>query len=324
MSYSKENLRYAEEVLSDRRTKAESLQRERRSQAELKCPDIAKCEAELSRLGLSIIEALGKGENAKKLVLEIGSEIQRVQKIIKQKLVENGLPENFLETPYFCEKCNDTGYVGGYSCSCRKELLNSLNVADLEKVSPASACRFDNFSLDYYSDEADAKIGISPRAKMSEISEYCKCYADDFDTCSGSLYMRGATGLGKTHLSLAIANVVARKGFSVVYGSAQNLLSDIEREKFGSGSRNAENRALNCDLLIIDDLGSEFSTTFTVSVLYNIINSRINLSKPVIISTNLSETELEAKYTQRITSRIIGEYTSLFFMGRDIRQIKNN
>ena len=157
---------------------------------------------------------------------------------------------------------------------------------------------------------------------MREIFEYCRCYADDFGKCSDSLFMHGATGLGKTHLSLAIANVVVEKGFEVIYGSAQNLLSSLEREKFGGGSGEMEKELLDCDLLIIDDLGSEFSTQFTVACIYNIINTRINLGKPVIISTNLTGEELEAKYTQRITSRIIGSYVSLLFIGKDIRQLK--
>ena len=159
---------------------------------------------------------------------------------------------------------------------------------------------------------------------MSEILEYCKCYAEDFSPDSESLYMHGATGLGKTHLSLAIANVVAEKGFRVIYDSAQNLLSSLEKEKFSySNSGEREKEVLECDLLIIDDLGSEFSTQFTTAAVYNIVNTRNNRSKPVIISTNLTDTELEAKYSQRITSRIIGEYVSLLFIGRDIRQLKN-
>ena len=135
--------------------------------------------------------------------------------------------------------------------------------------------------------------------------------------------MHGATGLGKTHLSLAIANEVTKKGFQVVYDTAQNIFSSLEKEKFSyNNSYDRENEILGCDLLIIDDLGSEFITNFTTAALYNIINTRINRSKPVIISTNLTETELEDKYTQRVTSRIIGNYVSLLFLGKDIRQLK--
>jgi len=324
MSYTKENLMYADEVIASRRTKAETERAKRQKEIAAKIPDIPKYEAQMAESGLAVAKAFGMGKDAQKYIEDLADINLKTQEYIRTALVNGGYPADYLDTPYYCKKCGDTGYVGGYFCSCRKELLDRLTLEDLERVSPAGKCTFDNFRLDYYPEEPDATYGISPREKMSEIFEYCKCYAEDFGTDSGSLYMRGETGLGKTHLSLAIANVAARSGFNVVYGSAQNLLSEVEREKFGgNNSGAAENKLLSCDLLIIDDLGSEFATQFTLTVVYNIINTRINTSKPVIISTNLTDRELEAKYTARITSRIIGNYTSLYFMGRDIRQIKS-
>ena len=134
--------------------------------------------------------------------------------------------------------------------------------------------------------------------------------------------MSGATGLGKTFLSLSIASAVIEKGYGVIYSSAQNLLNTLEKEKFSNSDANTLNAIFDCDLLIIDDLGTEFSTSFTVSTIYNIINTRINMCKPVIISTNLSLSELQEMYSERIVSRFIGEYTILKFAGNDIRQIK--
>jgi DNA replication protein DnaC len=155
------------------------------------------------------------------------------------------------------------------------------------------------------------------------VLEYCKNYAEDFGTDSESLYLHGATGLGKTHISLAIANTVAEKGYSVIYDTAQNILSSLEREKFGHNNNGErEKEILECDLLIIDDLGSEFSTQFTVAAIYNIINTRLLSSKPTIISTNLSIDELTDRYTPRVTSRIVGCYTIKQFKGSDIRQQK--
>ncbi len=322
MSYSKANLRYADEVIAKRKSDAEMIQRERQIEAIKKIPEIGGYLKELSGLASALLKSMNS-ENFEKMMDEIADTNMRAQRKVKSLLAENGYPDDYLDTPYTCAKCNDTGFVNGYVCSCRKELLCELNVRDLEAVSTARECRFDNFSLNYYSDVPDGKYGVSPREKMYDILEYCKAYAEDFDVNSNSVYMCGATGLGKTHLSLSIANVAARKGCSVVYYSAQNLLSDIEREKFSGAKPHTESKALGCDLLIIDDLGSEFSTQFTVSQIYNILNDRINRSKPVIISTNLSPDELEKKYTQRITSRIIGNYTPLFFFGSDIRQIKS-
>lgn len=323
MSYTKENLQYATKIIADRKQNAEEIQRIRHGKAVAKVPEIAKYEAQLAQTGLAVLKAISMDTGAEEYIEELAEMNGRIQQYIKKSLVDGGFPSDYLDTPYTCRECEDTGFKNGRICSCRRMLLNELALKDLEKVSPAANCRFDNFSLDYYPDTPDPVYGISPREKMAEVLEYCKCYAEDFDAESNSLYLRGATGLGKTHLSLAIANVAVRNGWNVLYGSAQNFFSAMEKDKFSNyNSAETEAKMLEADLLIIDDLGSEFITRFTVNELYNIINTRGNLGKPVIISTNLSDKELEENYSQRITSRIIGNYTSLYFMGRDIRQIK--
>lgn len=323
MSYTKENLQYATRMIADRKLKAERIHDVRHSEVVKKIPEIAQYEYQLAQTGVAVLKAIDMDGDIDKYIEELSEINGKIRQCIKDALVKGGYPEDYLEIPYTCKICEDVGFKNGKICSCRKKLLNELSINDLRKVSPAQNCRFDNFSLDYYPDVPDAVYGISPRNKMEEILEYCKCYAEDFDEESGSLYMRGATGLGKTHLSLAIGNIVAAKGFNVVYGSAQNLFSAMERDKFSNyNSSETEDKLIEADLLIIDDLGSEFTTRFTVDKLLNIINTRINLRRPVIISTNLSDKELEEKYDQRITSRIIGSYTPLCFMGRDIRQIK--
>ena len=155
--------------------------------------------------------------------------------------------------------------------------------------------------------------------------EFCLNYANSFDLNSYSILMMGETGLGKTHLSLAIAGEVLKKGFGVVYGSVQNLFSNIEKEHFGRATDadgTTEKMLLECDLLILDDLGAEFTTSFTVATFNNIVNTRMLTSKPTIISTNLSLTEMQKRYSERIASRIIGEYNILTFAGKDIRQQK--
>ena len=323
MSFTVQNLNTAAQILSDRKANAENTRAARRLKILKDYPVIAQYEAQLSKTGLEVAKALSMGEDAEKYINDLAAVNLTVQKKIKEELKKNGLPEDYLEIPYVCKKCSDSGFIDGIGCSCRRNLLIELTVKDLENVSPASKCRFDNFSLEYYSDKSESGFESSPKEKMEEIFEYCKDYAADFHLNSESLYLYGATGLGKTHLSLAIANVVVRNGYNVLYGSAQNILSRLEKEKFSGNKTDYEQEILDCDLLIIDDLGSEFSTNYTVSAIYNIINTRINLSKPVIISTNLDEAELEKKYTQRITSRIIGSYTPILFIGKDVRQIKN-
>lgn len=325
MSYGKDTLLKATQIIEGRRSKAQRIQLAHHMEVTDKIPEISKYEAKLAETGLAVVKAFGMGKDAQDYIRQLSEMNEALQKVIRTTLVENGYPENYLDTPYTCKKCEDTGFVGGYACECRIQILKDIAKDSLASVSPSANCTFSNFDLDFYPLPADTATGVSPRKRMSEIFEYCKCYAEDFGTDSESLYLHGATGLGKTHLSLAIANTVAENGFRVIYDSAQNILSSLEREKFShSNSGEREKEILDCDLLIIDDLGSEFSTQFTVAAVYNIINTRLNRSKPVIISTNLTKNELEAKYTQRVTSRIIGGYTSLLFLGKDIRQIKIN
>ncbi len=324
MSYSKATLSEATRILENRKNKAQRIQMARNLEVTEKIPLISKYEAQLSETGLAVVKAIGMGSDAKEYIEQLSQLNLSVQESIKKLLIENGYPENYLETPYTCTECQDTGFKSGYVCECRKELLKELAKKELASVSQSDKCSFDNFNLEYYPDSVDSDLGVSPQKRMRNILEYCKCYADDFDTESESLYMHGATGLGKTHLSLAIANIVAEKGYRVIYDTAHNILSSLEREKFSyNNTGEKEKEILDCDLLIIDDLGSEFSTQFTVAAIYNIVNTRMNRSKPVIISTNLTEKELEEKYTQRVTSRIIGNYVSLLFIGKDIRQIKS-
>lgn len=325
MSYGKDTLLKATQIIEGRRSKAQRIQLAHHMEVTDKIPEISRYEAKLAETGLAVVKAFGMGKDAQDYIRQLSEMNEALQKVIRSTLVENGYPENYLDTPYTCKKCEDTGFVGGYACECRIQILKDIAKDSLASVSPSANCTFSNFNLDFYPLPADNTTGVSPRKRMSEIFEYCKCYAEDFGTDSESLYLHGATGLGKTHLSLAIANTVAENGFRVIYDSAQNILSSLEREKFShNNSGEREKEILDCDLLIIDDLGSEFSTQFTVAAVYNIINTRLNRSKPVIISTNLTKNELEAKYTQRVTSRIIGGYTSLLFLGKDIRQIKIN
>jgi DNA replication protein DnaC len=158
---------------------------------------------------------------------------------------------------------------------------------------------------------------------MKNNFEYCKDYAENFIPNATGLYMYGKTGLGKTHLSLAIANEVIDKGYDVYYGSIQSIMDKLEGEHFGRLPRedSIKEDILTCDLLIIDDLGAEFATQFTNAELYNILNSRLLSSLPTIISTNLDLDEIAEKYSQRVASRIMGSMTAIYFCGRDIRQM---
>lgn len=319
MAYSKETYKKAEQELAERRSRALAEREEHHRIAVAAVPEILETEEKMSSAGLATIKALGMGADDAKEYIRKLSEINLAAQTQRSLLLKNaGFPENWLDVRYSCKKCEDKGFVNGIMCDCFKELLKSLEYEKLCSNLPVNNCRFDNFKLDYYPDG----IGTSPRQRMESVLNYCKTYASDFNKKSSNLLLYGQTGLGKTHLSLAIASKVVEAGYGVIYSSAQNLFNKLEKEKFGRSDGNTEENILDCDLLIIDDLGTEFTTQFTISALYNIVNSRELENKPTIISTNLLPDKLEATYSQRITSRILSNYVMLYFDGTDIRQIK--
>jgi DNA replication protein DnaC len=251
----------------------------------------------------------------------------------KNLLIALGLPENYLDVNYTCPKCQDTGTIENYDeenrvsygtsyCSCYMDLLKKYSAEKMSSMTPLELSSFEDFDLEYYPKKAEK--GKSPYEIMRDVYNSCVNYAEKFDKDSVSLYFCGRTGLGKTHLSLAIANEAIQKGYNVVYGSVINFLNKLEREKFGrADSFETEDILIGADLLILDDLGAEFSSAVAMSSLYNIINSRIARGVPTIISSNLSFDELKERYPESIVSRIIGTFVAVKFMGDDIRQLMN-
>lgn len=319
MAYSKETYKKAEQELAERRSRALAEREEHHRIAVSAVPEILETEEKMSSAGLATIKALGMGADDAKEYIRKLSEINLAAQTQRSLLLKNaGFPENWLNVRYSCKKCEDKGFVNGIMCDCFKELLKSLEYEKLCSNLPVNNCRFDNFKLDYYPEG----VGTSPRRRMESVLDFCKTYAAEFSQKSSSLLLYGHTGLGKTHLSLAIAGKVVEAGHGVIYSSAQNLFNKLEKEKFGRSDGNTEENILGCDLLIIDDLGAEFTTQFTVSALYNIVNSRELEGKPTIISTNLTPEQLLSTYSERIASRILNNYTLLRFDGTDIRQIK--
>lgn len=319
MAYSKETYKKAEQELAERRSRALAEREEHHRIAVAAVPEILETEEKMSSAGLATIKALGMGADDAKEYIRKLSEINLAAQTQRSLLLKNaGFPENWLNVRYSCKKCEDKGFVNGIMCDCFKELLKSLEYEKLCSNLPVNNCRFDNFKLDYYPEG----VGTSPRRRMESVLDFCKTYAAEFSQTSSSLLLYGHTGLGKTHLSLAIAGKVVEAGHGVIYSSAQNLFNKLEKEKFGRSDGNTEENILGCDLLIIDDLGAEFTTQFTVSALYNIVNSRELEGKPTIISTNLTPEQLLSTYSERIASRILNNYTLLRFDGTDIRQIK--
>ena len=228
---------------------------------------------------------------------------------------------NGLEPKYTCRVCNDSGRVDGRFCECVYAIAKELAYGQLCADMPLDESDLDKFSLNYYPTTKN-EDGVSPRARMREIYSLCCKYADKFSLKSGNLLFLGGVGLGKTHLSLGIAKKVLEKGYGVIYGGAPTLLAAAEREHFSKEDNGALESYTSCDLLIIDDLGTEFSTQFTVSVINDIINTRMMKKLPTIISTNLGFEELMERYSDRVTSRLVGNYTMRQFLGQDVRQLR--
>jgi len=289
-----------------------------------KLPAVMDVRAKLAQTSVMVSKlVLSRSTDVVSAVEKIRDANLALQAEEKRLLREGGYPEDYLKLRIHCEKCGDTGYENGIRCSCLDARIRKIELAKLNAVSSLRLTGFDDFDLRYYPETlVDGQNTI--RDRMSRILNFCRSYASTFSPQSGSILMGGNTGLGKTHLSLAIAAEVINRGYGVVYGSAQDFLRRIEQEHFHPEKDDDDTLKglLECDLLILDDLGAEFATPFTRSTIYNIISTRLSREKPTIISTNLSRADMQEQYTDRVVSRIFSQYQVLGFMGSDIRQLR--
>ncbi len=247
---------------------------------------------------------------------ELRLEIEGLTREMELLLENAGVGKSAFE----CERCEDTGYIGGKICDCIKSEAKKIMINSLSKALPLENSRFENFDLKYYQKSDDSLADAKKR--MTAILKLCKEYVLNFSAeTSESLLFMGNTGLGKTHLSLAMVYELLERGFNVIYGSAYNLFSVMESEHFERHTNENYEAAIGCELLVIDDLGGEFVSPYIQSLLYNIINTRLLSGKPTIINTNLSMGEIAERYTPRVSSRLLS-YTAKKFIGNDIRQIK--
>ena len=314
--YSISTFEKAESALAERRQSVEQELQRRRREVYALAPEVAVLEQSLAATGNKLLMAAAKGgDDLPRLIEEIKVKNLDTQKAIADILTELKGDPDYLDAPYHCQLCNDTGYVSGSRCRCFVDLLDKFSYEELNASCRIRLRDFSEFREEYYADE---KV----RLHMLKIREYCRRYADNFSEDSDSLFFVGMTGLGKTFLSACIAKSLIEKGRGVVFGSLPDFLRTVENEHFGRAQGNTLDTMIDCELLILDDLGSEFQTSFSESAIYDIINGRLNLCKPTIISTNLSSKELDARYNERIISRITGCFVPLMFMGKDIRHLR--
>lgn len=336
MAYSKEFHDRARLEIRQRRDNAELVAKQHKIEMTEKYPEFQFIEEMLAKTGTETVNAFAlPKEMGDKLLTLLREKNRQLREERKNLLKELGLPPNYMDINYTCPECKDMGTIENYDeenrvsygtryCDCYMDLLKKYSAEKMSKMTPMELSSFEDFDLSYYSKSASGGA-FSPYETMKIVYEGCLNYASTFDKDSNSLYFCGRTGLGKTHLSLAIANEAIKKGYNVVYGSVINFLNKLEREKFGRADTfETEDVLIGADLLILDDLGAEFSTPFAVSALYNIINSRIARGVPTIISSNLSVKEVQERYPESVASRIIGTFKIVEFSGKDIRQIQNN
>lgn len=324
MAYDGRLLRLAQERYEADRSVREADLAEQREQLYARRPRLLEIQDQLRRTASRVMAAaLRRGEDPLPEIQRLREENLSLQAERQMLLAELGLPDNALEDTPLCPFCNDTGYRGGEMCRCLKTYYVEEQRKELSKLLDLGSQSFDTFDTDWYSDQRAPGKTKSAREHMEWVYDTYVEYAHNFGKKPANLLLFGRPGLGKTHLSAAIAREVSGKGFSVVYDTAGHIFERFEAQKFGrdEAERDVE-RVLNCDLLILDDLGTEMVTTFVQSALYQIINGRLLEKKSTIVSTNLMPEAIAQRYSGQIASRIEGEYQLLPFVGEDIRVLK--
>ena len=310
--YGYDNYKKVKEQLEKRRETAIIEAEARDAELRIESPEIRQIDSELTGTGLLLFKTACAGGDLTAIKERNAALVKKRREVLKSL----GYPEDYSEIKYSCPECCDTGYVGNKICSCFREALIKENIRSSGIGNLIEKQSFENFDLSIYKDEEIKKA-------MERNFKKAKKYASEFSRNSKNLLLIGTTGTGKTHITTAIAKTVIENGFEVLYDSAQNIVAAFEYDRFKSGYGQYEARGekyLECELLILDDLGTEFSNQFTVSCIYNLLNTRLNKGLPTIISTNLGADMLRSFYDDRICSRILGAGTTvLHFLGKDKR-----
>ena len=327
MSLDGKLLSRAKDLLAEKRRRNDESYERRLEKAYTRAPSILAIDAEIRAAMSELVgAALTKGSSSR--VEEIRLHSVELLEQRRSELLRAGFHEDYLDDEYMCRDCRDTGYRGTKICSCLMELYKEKQRESLSSLLKLGDETFDSFNLSYYDDALSPETGTSPRRSMEIVYKTCFEYARNFGRKSVNLFFNGATGLGKTFMSACIARVVSDSGHSVVYDMASSVFSKFDDVKFSrvedlEETRREVKRYLECDLLILDDLGTEMTTAFTIEVLFEIVNTRLVTNRKTIISSNLTLDELGRRYSEQILSRIEGEYQTLTFYGDDIRRKRN-
>ena len=308
-----------------RRQTARALAQDAQAQAEAAIPALRHAEEEVRVRGIRCALAGAAGKDRTEAAAALADARQKLTAL----LAESGRPANALEPHFTCPKCQDTGSVNGRTCTCVHKVMQQLRRQEIEALSSLSISSFDTMKLEYYPSVADPEVGESIRTYMAEVLADLRDYAADFSPATReSLLLLGNAGLGKTHAALAIAGEVLRQNYDVIYVSCPDFFGKLEALHFGSDPNGEEEvlfqTASNADLLILDDLGTEFNSSFFLTNLYSLLNNRLGAKLPTIVTTNVTDGALlEKLYTEKISSRLAG-FVQIKFFGNDIRVQKAN
>ena len=324
MAYSTEVVQRARERLAQARADRESENLRHLTEGYRRVPRLREIDLQLRRTMASAAQTVFTTGGDVQSAMEQAKQENLALQMERRELIAAHFEPGYLDDSPICEDCGGTGYIGSTMCDCLRELCRQEQKRELTFLNVGNE-RFEHFKLEYYPDRIDPRQGVNLRSVMEKTFQLCRRYAFDFTERSENLLFSGGTGLGKTFLSACIARTVADRGYSVCYETASHLFTKMERAKFNGDeeARRDTEKYTACDLLIVDDLGTEMGGQFTTSALYTLINDRILCGRATIISTNLTSEELEKRYSPAIASRLRGNFRRVPFVGEDIRLKKN-
>lgn len=304
--------------LRRRKNQAESDLLLRREEIFSRSPSLRNICAQLETTSRKYLEIVLRGGPDRQQQLDAlrrsNEELNREKRAI---LIELTGDADYLKAKYTCPVCEDSGFKDGVRCRCFEQLLKKTAAEEFVRSCGVKLCDFSDFNSEIVPEFDDH--GNPARERMIKNFNYARSYCESFRLDSPSLLFIGRTGLGKSFLSSCIAKEVLEKGFNVIIGQVATFVRRIQKEQFDHAEGNTLDSLIDCDLLVLDDLGSEFKTQFTESALFEILNARINAMRPTIISTNFSVSELNEQYNERLISRITGSFLPLMFWGKDVR-----
>lgn len=310
----------ARRAVAARRQKAVTLAQQARAQALAAIPGLARAEDQVRTCGFEAARLAARG--APQAAVAAALAASRTSQAARDDLLrQNGYNPQMLEPRYACPLCKDSGVLQGRPCECVVRLARQMRREELLQGSPLAVCSFDSMDLQVYPTTPDPISGLPVREYMAQTLAALRSYAQSFDPKSSSLLLYGNAGLGKTHAALAIAGTVLEKGYDVIYISAQDMCVQLEKARFEDDD-SLMGAMLEADLLILDDLGTESLSSYTLSCLYTLVNTRMAKRRPTIYTTNIVDSALlEKRYTEKIASRLSGSCEPVEFLGQDVRQL---